>query len=165
MYTVPKVVLRKFSVEDAPFIYELLTSPSWLEHIGDKGIRDEADAISYIKDVLLRDYAVHGFGMYAIVTEKDKITVGMCGCKQRDYLAHPDVGYALLPQHTGNGYAHASCLQVIDIMKNSYHLSLLYAITSPNNDKSRRVLEQLDFQFEESMENDGTHLELFSRSL
>ena len=43
-----RLVLRKLSVDDAEFIFELVNEPSWLRFIGDKGVRTIEDASNYI---------------------------------------------------------------------------------------------------------------------
>ncbi|WP_419157804.1 GNAT family N-acetyltransferase [Rossellomorea sp. BNER] len=34
-----RLILRRLSINDAPFILKLLNDPSWLRFIGDKGVR------------------------------------------------------------------------------------------------------------------------------
>jgi hypothetical protein len=46
-----RLALHWLRLADAVFIRELVTEPSWLEFIGDKGVRTLADA---------RRYAAHG---------------------------------------------------------------------------------------------------------
>ena len=43
-----RLTLRRLSVDDAPFILELLNDPSFLRFIGDKGVRTLDDARKYI---------------------------------------------------------------------------------------------------------------------
>jgi hypothetical protein len=40
----PRLVLRWVTTDDAPFIFELLNEPSFLQYIGDKGVRSLEDA-------------------------------------------------------------------------------------------------------------------------
>jgi hypothetical protein len=59
-----RLVLRRLSVEDAEFVLELVNEPSWLEFIGDKGVRTIGDARSYILKGPVEMYERLGFGMY-----------------------------------------------------------------------------------------------------
>jgi RimJ/RimL family protein N-acetyltransferase len=44
MYQTERLLLRRFSEDDAPFILTLLNEPSFLRYIGDKKVRTLEDA-------------------------------------------------------------------------------------------------------------------------
>lgn len=44
-----RLILRKFNLNDAEFILELLNTPLWLKFIGDKGVKTIVDAENYLK--------------------------------------------------------------------------------------------------------------------
>ncbi len=44
VFETDRQVLRRLTVEDAPFMLRLLNEPSFLQHIGDRGVRSLADA-------------------------------------------------------------------------------------------------------------------------
>jgi hypothetical protein len=44
-----RLTLDRLSTADAAFIVERLNEPSFLRHIGDKGVRTEADACRYLE--------------------------------------------------------------------------------------------------------------------
>ena len=58
-----RLFLRHIGRAEAPFIFELLNEPSWLQHIGDKGIKTLSDAERYIQDGPVTMYARLGFGL------------------------------------------------------------------------------------------------------
>lgn len=43
-----RLILRHQKIEDAAFILELLNDPSWIQYIGDRGVRTIDDARDYI---------------------------------------------------------------------------------------------------------------------
>jgi RimJ/RimL family protein N-acetyltransferase len=90
---------------DAAFVVELLNDPSFLQHIGDKGVRTEADACRYLETGPLASYARHGFGLLRVGLRESGEPVGMCGLLKRDWLPDPDIGFALLPRFWRRGYA------------------------------------------------------------
>ena len=51
-----RLVIRRLSADDAPFILELLNQPSFLRFIGDKGVRSLADAVRYLETGPLASY-------------------------------------------------------------------------------------------------------------
>jgi hypothetical protein len=43
-----RLILRHQLIEDAAFILELLNDPSWIQYIGDRGVRTLDEARDYI---------------------------------------------------------------------------------------------------------------------
>ena len=44
-----RLILRRFVMEDAPFLVRLLNDPLFVRFIGDRGVRTEADARDYLE--------------------------------------------------------------------------------------------------------------------
>ena len=97
--------LRWLEAGDAPFILKLLNERAFLEFIGDKGVRNLADARGYIKEGPGASYAEHGFGLNC-VTLKKGTAIGICGLLKRPALDDPDLGFAFLEDYWGRGYAY-----------------------------------------------------------
>jgi ribosomal-protein-alanine N-acetyltransferase len=62
----PRLRLRHLSVQDAAFMLELLNEKPYLENIGDRGVRNLADAEAYLVSGPLASYQEFGFGLYAV---------------------------------------------------------------------------------------------------
>ncbi len=139
----PRLTLRHFMPSDAPFILALLNSAGWLRFIGDRGVRTLADAEGYIQRAAIASYAQHGFGLYLVARRADGIPVGMCGLLKRDYLEDIDIGYALLPEFAGQGYAFEACLRVAAHARDDFGCTRLAAVVQADNAASIRVLEKL----------------------
>lgn len=71
--------------------------------------------------------------------------VGVCGLRPRDDIF--TLGFHLLPEHWGRGYAAEAARAVIDYARTILNATALYAGHHPQNDKSRRVLESLGFEY------------------
>lgn len=146
--TTERLRLRPITLDDAPFILDLVNQPSWLENIGDKGVRNLDDARDYIRKGPLEMYARHGFGLYCIERGADGAMMGLCGLIKRDTLDDVDIGYALLPQYWGHGYAREAARATLEHGRREHRLQRVVAITSPGNASSARLLESLGFRFE-----------------
>lgn len=81
--------MRWFDPGDAPFVFDLINQPSWIEYIGDKGIKTLQDAIRYIENGPVAMYQRVGFGLYAVELKVSGEPIGMCGLIKRDTLADP----------------------------------------------------------------------------
>ena len=126
------------------------TQPSWLENIGDRGIRTEADALAFIRDTLTPHHAEHGFGFWVVERKEDGVAVGMCGLISRPELDGPDLGYAFLPQFWGQGYAREAARATAAWARDELGLDRLFAIVTPGNAPSVRVLEAVGMHYVET---------------
>ena len=163
--TTPRLTLRHLSVEDSPFILELLTSPTWLEFIGDRGVRTLGDADGYIARMQDR-YVQLGFG-FCLVQLLDSTKIGICGLIQRDNLPDVDIGFALLQPFAGHGYALEAAWTTLEYARDTLKLPRLAGITTPDNTRSIRLLETLGLQFERTVKlaPDDADLNYYARDL
>lgn len=144
----PRLCLRRLTLGDAPFYLRLLNEPTWLAHIGDRGVRTLEDAQAHIRAHILAPYDALGFGMYLVQRRGDGAPLGMCGLVQREALPAPDIGFALLQAHEGLGLAREAAQAVIAHAFQALQLPRLLAITAPSNLRSTRLLDALGFGFQ-----------------
>lgn len=151
MLSTERLTLWRLTPGDAPFILRLLNEPSWLEHIGDKGVRTVADAKRYIETGPMEMYGRLGFGLYQVrLTARDE-PIGICGLLKRETLDDVDLGFAFLPEFWGQGYAHEASAAVMHDARIRLRLARIVAITGRGNGASRKLLEKLGFGFERSI--------------
>lgn len=143
-----RLVLRRLHTDDAEFIVGLLNQPSFLRYIGDKEVRNIADAVQYIQTGPLASYERFGFGLYLVELKENGESIGMCGLLKRDSLPDVDVGFAFLPSFWSQGYAFESAAAVMNYGREVLGLRRIVAITSPDNDASIRLLEKIGLRFE-----------------
>ena len=143
-----RLVLRWMSLDDSEFMLELLTDPSWIRFISDRGARTVDDASDYISTKIVPMYERIGFGLYLTALKSDGRPIGICGLIKRDALEDVDIGFAFLPQFRASGYAFESASAVMAHGKSVLGLNRIVAITSPDNKRSARLLEKLGFKFE-----------------
>ncbi len=159
-----RLLLRQFSAEDAEFILALLNEPSFIQNIGDRGVRTLEDARIYLLNGPVASYAKNGFGLYLVILKETGESIGMCGLIKRDNLDDVDIGYAFLPRFWSRGYAVESALAVKAYAKDVIGLKRLVAITDPANKGSIRVLEKIGLTFEKMirLSEDDIELKLFA---
>ena len=157
-----RLVLRRLTVEDAPFLLRLLNEPSWLRFIGDRGVRTLDDARKYVLEGPIDMYERLGFGLYAVTLEEDeKAPLGICGLVKRAGLDDVDIGFALLPEFWGKGYAYEAASAVMAYAKEVVGLTRVVAITSLDNESSARLLEKIGLRFERLIRLNGEEVKLF----
>ena len=158
-----RLLLRRQTLDDAPFILALLNEPSFIRFIVDRGVRTLEATREYINSGPLASYARHGFGLYLTVLKATGEPLGICGLVRRDGLDDVDLGYAFLPAHWGKGYASEAAAAVLDYARRALGLARLAAIVSVDNDRSIKLLERLGFQFERliRLPGDDEEIKLF----
>jgi RimJ/RimL family protein N-acetyltransferase len=143
-----RLVLRRLRAEDAPFMLGLLNEPSFVQNIGDRGVRTLEAAREYIRAGAVASYEQHGFGLYLVELKATSVPIGICGLVKRPFLADVDIGFAFLPLYWTQGYAYESAAAVMQYARSSLGIERVVAIASPDNHASGRLLNKLGLRFE-----------------
>jgi RimJ/RimL family protein N-acetyltransferase len=159
-----RLILRKLTIDDAAFMLDLLNQPSFIQFIGDRGVRTLDDARECILTRYIAAYERLGFGVYLTLLKEGQVPIGICGLIKRDTLEDVDIGYAFLPQYWSKGYAVESASAVLAYARNTLGLKRLLGITTPDNISSIRVLEKIGLKFEKlvRLSEDDVELKLFA---
>ena len=159
--------LRKLSTDYAEFILRLLNEPSFIQNIGDKGVRTIDEACSYILNGPVASYETFGIGLWLVETKVSGTPMGMCGLLKRDALEDVDIGYALVPEFWSRGYALESASAVLSYASKTLGLKRVVAITDPDNQSSIRLLDKMGFEFERMirLSEGAPEIKLFGREL
>lgn len=157
--------LRHITLADSGFLLRQLNEPAWIRFIGDRGVRNEAEAAAYIETRFFEPVRALGFGLYVLELKATQEPVGLCGLVKRPFLDHPDLGFSLLGAHWGRGYALEAAQAVVHHARTVLGVPKLYAITSPENVRSGSLLAKLGFRLENAAfpTPDGQSLKLYAR--
>lgn len=149
---------------DAEFVLRLLNEPSFIQNIGDRGVRTLEGARAYILNGPVASYEKHGFGLWLIELKESGAAAGICGLLKRDALEDVDIGYALVPEHCSRGYAFEAGSAVMSYARERLGLKRVVAITDVENQSSIRLLEKLGFVYERliKLPDDASELKLFA---
>lgn len=159
-FTTERLILNALSHNDTAFIYELVNTPEWIRFIGQRHVTNHEDATNYINRIL---YNINAD--YTTVRLKDSLTpIGVITFLQRDYLPHPDIGFAFLPQFGKKGYAYEAAKVVLDSLKQVNSHKTLLATTLPDNVNSIHLLEKLNLQFDKEISVGEEKLLLYTTS-
>jgi [ribosomal protein S5]-alanine N-acetyltransferase len=150
-----RLIVRELTLDDAPFILELLNEPAFHRYIGDKGVRSLDGARHYLTTGPLASYAKHGFGLWLVALKDGDTPIGLCGPLRRDTLEHADLGFALLARHSGQGYAREAACAVLAYSRDVLQLDPILAVTAQENPASIKLLGKLGFQFERMIDLPG----------
>ena len=93
--------------------------------------------------------------------------IGICGLFKRENLEDPDIGFGVLPEFCGKGFAGEAAAAVVKHARNELGIDKLTAIVSPTNAPSIGLIEKLGLKFERMiiMPGDDNAICLYSIAL
>jgi ribosomal-protein-alanine N-acetyltransferase len=159
--------LRPVTVDDAALMLAIWNDPAFIKNVSDRGIRTVEQAQEAIKVGVQKLFEEHGYGPYCMSLKSDGAMIGICGIFKRDNLEDPDIGFAVLPDYCGKGYAGEAAIAVVEYARDTLGIAVLTAIVSPTNAPSIGLIEKLGMTFERmiTMPGDEDAISLYSRAL
>jgi [ribosomal protein S5]-alanine N-acetyltransferase len=147
VFETPRLILRRMTEADAPLIFALNSSPDVLRYLHEPELKDEADARRVIMDIIMPQYSLYNLGRWAMILKEGNTFIGWCGLKFRPELEETDLGYRLMPQYWGHGYATEAAAHTLyyglDILK----LEIITGRAHIENTASWTVLEKIGMQY------------------
>jgi len=141
-----RLLIRPTSIQDAQLIYELMNTPLFIKFVGDRNIHSIDAAEKYIQHKMLPQLRKFGYSNYSLITKADGIKIGSCGLYNRDGVDGIDIGFGLLPQYEGLGYAYEAARKILKAAFEEFGIREIKAITSKENFASQRLLEKLELE-------------------
>lgn len=160
-----RLIIRDLTTQDLDGMFALDSNPEVHRYLGNKPIKNKAEALQYINDVQ-KQYAERGIGRWAVELKDTGEFIGWCGFRlYNDYTFNNhinfyDIGYRLRQEFWGKGYAteaSKACLQYAwDVLK----LDTIYGITERNNEASHRVLLKIGLNYVEDFYYEPENMQL-----
>ena len=158
----PRLRIRELTIGDAEFILGLVNEPSFLENIGDKGVRNLEDARQFILEGSWASHRERGYGQFLVELKDGGEAIGVCGLLYREILDVSDIGCAFLPEFWRRGFAHEAACAVMEYGRATLGIEKIVGLTSEENVASIKALEKLGMSFEKmvkmSEDDPGTAL-------
>ena len=143
IFKTERLIIRPTSEKDAELIYQLYNTPKFIKFVGDRAINSIQDAEKYIQIKMLPQLKTLGYSSYSLITKADGLKIGTCGLYNRDGVDGIDIGFGLLPQYEGLGYAYESAHRLMRAAFEEFEIEEIKAITAKENISSQRLLEKL----------------------
>ena len=158
-----RLLIRPTLEQDAELIYKLMNTPKFIKYVGDRGLNSIGDAEKYIKDKMLPQLNTHGYSNYSLITKSNGIKVGTCGLYDRDGVDGIDIGFGLLTQYEGHGYAYEAASKLMKVAIEEFEIEEIKGITSKKNISSQQLLEKLGLEVvgTTTLPNDNEELLLY----
>jgi ribosomal-protein-alanine N-acetyltransferase len=158
IFSTARLSLAPLGLQHSPFIMELVNTPGWITFIGNRNVHSAADATAYIGRIINNPKI-----KYWVVNLNDSnIPIGIITFIKRDYLHAPDIGFAFLPQYSGNGYAYEAAHTVLQQLLQHNNNTHILATTIPSNEHSIRLLTKLGLRFDKEIEVEKEKLHVYA---
>lgn len=141
--------------------------PAFVRHVGDRGIRTIEEARTAMEEGAFKLYENFGYGPYCMVLKTDGTCIGICGLFRRDNLDDPDIGFSVLPDYCGAGFASEAATAVVAHARDDLGIETLTAIVSPENIASIGLIKKLGLSFDRgiTMPGEDDEISLYSMRL
>lgn len=143
-----RLIIRLIDDNDLDVLYKLNSDPVVMKYVGD-GTPDNMEGVKAGLERIKQYYQKHpGFGIWAIIDKKHNKFTGLCMLKYWDDTPEVEVGYRLLQEHWGKGYAYESAEASVKYGRDKLGLKRIIATAHAENIPSIKILEKLGLKFE-----------------
>lgn len=149
IFETERLLIRRYTIADEEAFYRINNDADVMRYIRPPKNREEAAA--FLRENL-QFYTAHPqMGRWAMIDKATQEFVGMFAVIPVQHTPEIQVGYALLPEHWGRGYATESLQGGTAYVFQTMRLPLIYAITEAANIASQKVLERCGFTRTENL--------------
>jgi ribosomal-protein-alanine N-acetyltransferase len=143
--TTERLLLRRFSEDDAQEVFELAKDPDVGPRAGWNPHENIEETLTVLRNIIMPSDA------FAITLKDSGKVIGDIAIEEDRYRPDADsgeLGYWLGKEYWGKGYMTEAARAVIDYAFGEKGLSMLGICTSPVNSRSQRVIEKCGFVYE-----------------
>jgi ribosomal-protein-alanine N-acetyltransferase len=143
-----RLCLRRLKLADADLMLAVWNDPAFIEHVGDRGIYTIEQAQDTLTSGALKLYGQYGYGPFRVALRENDQAIGTCGLFRREGHADPDIGWSILPEFCGKGYAYEAARAVQKYAWDEVGLTRLVAYVSAQNIPSIGLARKLGLRYE-----------------
>ena len=141
-----RLLLRRFTGDDALLLYELNLDPEVIRYTHDPMTSIE-HAKKVLNEVILPQYVLYDHGRWAVHLRSNLEFMGWCGLKYLSETNEVDLGYRFMKKFWGNGYATEAALACIECGFTRLNLRQIVGRALPGNLASIKVLEKCGMKY------------------
>lgn len=150
-----RLCLRPPTRRDAETLYDLFADPEVMHALGKEPVSRLEEARVMVEDAIA-GWRTDGLGAFTLERAADREVVGQAGLTVFDTRgwqpsnwadagphAQPELGWALIRAHWGNGYATEAAAAIRDWAHRARSIDQLVSLIFSDNVRSQRVAERL----------------------
>jgi ribosomal-protein-alanine N-acetyltransferase len=146
IFETPRLWLRQFTLDDASLLVALNSNPQVLKYLHEPLLTTEEQALHVLENIILPQYK-NKLGRWAIYIKETGEFIGWCGLKYLADRDETDLGYRLMQQYWGKGYAYEAAKHTLDYGFNHLHLNTIVGRAHIENTASLKILEKIGMHY------------------
>lgn len=160
-----RLLLREILPADEEGMFALDSDPEVQQFVGGKPIttrQQSREMIGYIR----QQYQENGIARWAVIRKDTDEFIGWAGLKFiretiNNHTEYYDLGYRLIKQYWGLGYATEAARAALNYGFNQMHLKQIFAMADSRNKNSRNVLEKAGLTYVHTFTYQGNPTDWF----
>jgi ribosomal-protein-alanine N-acetyltransferase len=161
IFETARLVLRQFTLDDAPLIYQLNQDPEVVKYVHEPPLTSVEQAEEIIANIIMPQYP-NKLGRWSINLKENNAFVGWCGLKYRADLDEIDLGYRLMKSYWGKGIATEAASQTLQYGFQNLNLKTIIGKAHIDNLASIGVLEKIGMNFIANSIEDACPIKIYS---
>jgi len=160
IFTTTRFIVRQFTIADSEAFYLLNSNEAVMRYI--RPVKDRAACDTFLSQQLDAYTEEHKLGRWYVGEKESDRLIGMFSILPMQGNIDYHIGYALLPDEWGKGYATELLQAGVAYFFNNFSKQQLFAITQPENIASEKVLIKAGFTLKDTTRNEHETLNLFA---
>ncbi|MDH3245194.1 MAG: GNAT family N-acetyltransferase [Saprospiraceae bacterium] len=145
----PRLLLRPWESRDVEIFIKFYNDKNLARFVG--GRKTAEEAWRHLA-CLIGHWYLKGFGYWAVEEKTSGDFVGCCGLWYSQEWPEVELGYWLLPQHMGKGFATEAGMRSLQYASSTLSLTSVVSYIDPANEPSKKVAKRLGGTFEKTIE-------------
>jgi ribosomal-protein-alanine N-acetyltransferase len=149
-----RLILRDILEFDVEGMFRLDSDPLVHQYLGNNPIQTRQQAEETIH-FIRQQYEERGIGRFAVIEKSSGDFIGWSGLKLnsgekeslngvQDFI---DIGYRLIPEYWGKGYATESSLATLEFGFKTMNYPVIYGAAESGNIASNKILQRIGLEF------------------
>ncbi len=160
IFTTSHFIVRQFTIADSETFYLLNSNEAVMRYI--RPVKDRTASDAFLSQQLDAYAEETKLGRWYVGEKETDRLIGMFSILPMQGNMDYHIGYALLPDEWGKGYANELLQAGVAYFFNNFSKQQLFAITQPENIASEKVLAKVGFTLKDTTRNEEETLNLFA---
>lgn len=141
-----RCVVREITLEDVDRLYEIYDDEDVTRYI-ENLYENREDEIEHTRNYILNQYRFYEYGLWVVVSKETGSIIGRAGIYDRDGQDATEIGFMFEKSSWGKGIAREIIFAIIEYAHNEHDIDILYAHVDNENIKSKKLLENIGFDY------------------
>jgi len=150
--TTDRLIMRPITVQDAENLYLLNLNPEVIRYTADPPFESIDHSRKFC--ATYDQYQKYKMGRFSTFLKSDGNFIGWCGLKYHEN-GEVDLGYRILQDYWGNGYATESSIASLEYGFRQLSLKEIVAYAMKNNTTSIKVMQKLGMSYASDIKLEG----------